>query len=545
VSSCCSFESYHLAPLLTALSNARAQDAVGQLPYAADAPFNSFAKQHEPVCLPDTRVDLLDEIYTWADGPDERCIFWLSGLAGTGKSTIARTVARKYYDGQGLAASFFFSRGGGDVGHAGKFVTSIAVQLAHSVPAVRQHISEAVAERGGIASHSLHDQWQHLVCRPLSKLHDPRPYVMVVDALDECDNEYDVRIIVRLLAEVRSSLTGVQLRVLLTSRPEVPIRFGFGQVPHAEHKNVVLHDVSPPSIDHDIGLFLEDKLRTIQREHYLRAGWPGADKVMRLVLSASGLFIWAATACRFIQDGRRFADERLETILCSNHNITAAPEKHLDQIYVTVLKGSVSADYTEEEREKHCDMLRYVLGSIVVLFSPLSAWCLSALLHLKEESVEQTLNDLHTIISIPEDRTQLLRLHHPSFRDFLLSKARCIDAHFWIDEQLVHRELADNCIQVMSSYLKRDICKIGTPSARAIEVGKARVEQFLRPELRYACLYWIPHFAKSGTQLRDGDPIHAFLQKHYLHWLEALGWMGNMPEGIHALSSLESLVLVS
>jgi hypothetical protein len=144
---------------------AELENTLGRLPRAEDAPFNSFAKQHEPACLPDTRVALLDDIHSWADGTDERCIFWLSGLAGTGKSTIARTVARRYHDRRQLAASFFFSRGGGDVGHVGKFVTSIAVQLAHSVPAVRQHISNAVAERSDVVSQSLRDQWQQLVVR--------------------------------------------------------------------------------------------------------------------------------------------------------------------------------------------------------------------------------------------------------------------------------------------------------------------------------------------------------------------------------------------
>ena len=75
---------------------------------------------------------------TWADGDDERCIFWLNGMAGTGKSTIARTIARKYYEQERLGASFFFSRGGGDVSHAGKFFTSIAVQLANKSPSLKQ-----------------------------------------------------------------------------------------------------------------------------------------------------------------------------------------------------------------------------------------------------------------------------------------------------------------------------------------------------------------------------------------------------------------------
>ncbi|KAF2180433.1 hypothetical protein K469DRAFT_794796 [Zopfia rhizophila CBS 207.26] len=173
-------------------------DPLNRLPYARDAPFNSITKQYDPTCLHDTRVDLLQEIYNWADGRDERCIFWLNGLAGTGKSTIARTVARRYYEQQRLAASFFFSKGGGEVGHAGLFVTSIAVQLAQTVPASRQHIRDAVVEHSDIANRSLRDQWHYLVLGPFSKLREPSSYTLIIDALEECDNQIDIQLIVQL-----------------------------------------------------------------------------------------------------------------------------------------------------------------------------------------------------------------------------------------------------------------------------------------------------------------------------------------------------------
>jgi hypothetical protein len=197
------------------------------LPIAKDAPFNAYDRQYEPACLPDTRVDLLQEIYDWADrkdGQDERCIFWLNGLAGTGKSTISRTVARRYNEQKRLGASFFFSKGGGDVSHAGKFFTSLAVQLAYAMPSLQAHIRDAVRERSDIANLSLLDQWRQLVLGPLSRLEKShQSYILVVDALDECEGDDNVRIILELLAEARSLKT-VRLRVFLTSRPEIPIR---------------------------------------------------------------------------------------------------------------------------------------------------------------------------------------------------------------------------------------------------------------------------------------------------------------------------------
>jgi hypothetical protein len=129
--------------------------------------------QHDATCLENTRVDLLNRVYRRADGEGEQYIFWLSGLAGTGKTTVARSVARWYHTKQRLGASLFFSSGGGDVGRAGRFVTSIADQLARSVPGIRRHISNALLQRPEIASQSLRDQWQYLVLEPLSKLKGP------------------------------------------------------------------------------------------------------------------------------------------------------------------------------------------------------------------------------------------------------------------------------------------------------------------------------------------------------------------------------------
>jgi NACHT domain len=354
-------------------------------------------------------------------------------LAGTGKSTIARTVARTYFDQTRLGASFFFSRGGGDVGHAGKFVTSIAVQLATSIPSLDKHMCDALTECRNIASQSLHDQWQQLVVRPLSKLDGngcQSSYLLVVDALDECDNDDDIRIVIHLLGATRLLRT-VRLRVFLTSRPEVPIRNGFVQMPDTEHQDFILHNISQSIVDHDIRIFLEHNLGIIARERSLGIGCPGAEVLKRLVQNASGLFIWAATAYRFIRDGKMFADKRLDTILQHSSGTVNAPEKHLNEIYLAVLRHSISK-YSDEEAEELQSMIKSLLGSIITLRSPLSTQTLSHLLNSPHAKVNQILDHLHSILDIPKDSSHALRLHHPSFRDFLYEKTRCEE--FWVDE---------------------------------------------------------------------------------------------------------------
>jgi hypothetical protein len=529
------------------LPHAVNRSIINSLPCAVEAPFNSYQKQHEPTCLPDTRVDILKDIYTWANSNDKRRIFWLNGLAGTGKSTIARTIAQRYFDQTRLAASFFFSRGTEDVSYAGKFVTTIATQLVSSIPELYQYVYQAITEHNEIASRSLYDQWHKLVLQPLSKLNsnsNHSAYILVIDALDECGDENEVRIILQLLAQIRS-LKAVQLRVFLTSRPEIPIRHGIREMADTEHQDFVLHNVSQSIVDHDIFIFLNHRLKFIGQERAFGVDWPGDKQIQDLVQKASGLFIWASTACRFIQEGKRFARKRLDTILNHNSSAITAPEKHLNDIYMTVLQHSISLEYTEDEKHELYSILRQVLGSIVILFSPFSTQSLSRLLCLSKVDVSEAVEDLHSVLDIPREDTRPLRLHHPSFRDFILRNDRCTNPNFWVDEKKAHKLLAGRCIKLMSASLRQNICGVDAPGTLVADIDSSQVEQYLSTEVKYACLYWVQHIKKSGVRLDEECQTHSFLQKHVLHWLEALAWMRKVSEGIHAIALLGSCIDVS
>ena len=95
-------------------------------------------------------------------------------MAGTGKSTIARTIADRFLEGKQfqLGASFFFSRGQGDLGHAGKFFTTIAAQLARfgGSQDLRHYITKAIKDNSDIVQQDLNAQWKQLIFQPLEKI---------------------------------------------------------------------------------------------------------------------------------------------------------------------------------------------------------------------------------------------------------------------------------------------------------------------------------------------------------------------------------------
>jgi hypothetical protein len=414
--------------------NARLDQYLSKLPIATEAAFNSLNNQHEATCLPNTRSELLKNIVAWADSGDERCIFWLNGLAGTGKSTVARTIARTYHDRGTLGASFFFSKGGGDLSNANRLVTTLARQLATKVPSARRSICEAIRDQNDVLGQSIQDQWSQLILNPLAKLiKNPvalQMVVLVIDALDECHSESDIRLILRALTSA-TSLSNIRLRIFITSRPEIPIRHSFGKIPETERAVFVLHEISTDVVNQDLSLFFKDSFSNLREERDFEPDdWPGMHIIDRLVDISYGLFIWASIACRFIREGRQMAMRRINTLIHGHHD-SGGPEKQLDQIYITVLRNGIQHGYTDDEKADLYARLNEVLRSIVTLFSPLSTNSLANLLHKHPNDIKVRLGDLHTIFHIPDQIDKPIRLHHPTFRDFLLDKNRCSDLNFW------------------------------------------------------------------------------------------------------------------
>lgn len=512
------------------------------LPYAEGAAYDSRLWMQERTCAPGTRTDVLNHIMEWSENDGGPGIFWLAGMAGTGKSTIARTVASHLAEQKRLGASFFFSRGHGDLESATKFFTTIALQLADAIPGLVPHIVNAAESHPNIAKQSLTMQWKTLVFQPLSRLTGtlslPRIQVLVVDALDECDSPNDMQLILKSFADL-CRLSTVQIKTFVTSRPETSIRLGIHR--HAEGM-YLLHDISRLVVDRDISIFLEHELEEIREEHDLPLGWPGEHHCDALVRKSDGLFIWAATVCRFLRATMFQPDLALPLILEDNMVGKMAIE-NLDRMYARILEHSIRG-YDAKEKEKFAKEFREVVGSIVMLMEPLSTASLARLIGLSKNIIDHRLDLLHSVLDIPANPDSPVRLLHLSFRDFLLNKDSCVDAQFWVDENQAHSVLVGHCINLMSATLGQDICDLRAPGILTTEI-ESRVKQCLSPEIEYACIYWVRHIQRSCAQLYDNDQVHQFLQEHFLHWLEALSLIGKASEGVLAIVSLESYIYVS
>lgn len=482
----------------------------------------------------------------WFNSPTEKPIFWLCGMAGTGKSTVARTIAHDLAEQQRLTASFFFSRGRGDRSHAGKLLTTIALQMAAFSPALKYGIYEAVTEHDNILHQSMRDQWTKLIHQPLSKWKsNPGPPLIlpvVIDALDECERPDDVGLLLRLLAEAKA-LKFVQLRVLVTSRPDIPINLGFANISGAIHEDFVLHDIAPSLVRHDIRVFLKHEMSKIQEQRSLGLDWPGERRLEILVETSGVLFIYAATVCRFIGDLKWLPDKRLDIVLKGN-DARQYPTQRLDQMYTQVLRSSVFGDCDERDQQTLGQRFRDVVGQIVILFDSLSVIDLAVLLPEISESISIAVEPLKSVLKIPEDHHLPIQLLHPSFREFLLDHQRCQDGHFWIDQQKADLEMAEKCLRLMSNTLKRDICSVQKPGTPRNEIEPSRIQRFLPSPVQYASRYWVRHLQRSNRSFNTSQ-LYTFLQIHFLHWLEALSLIGKTFEAVQMITDLQSILDVS
>lgn len=215
-----------------------------------------------------------------------------------------------------------------------------------------------------------------------------------------------------------------------------------------------------------------------------------------------------------------------------------SPQRHLNDVYMTVLNSTVHEDYLEEEKEDMYSVLKQILGTLVLLYSPLSVKSLSALLGLALETINGGIADLNAILDIPKYIYRPLRLHHPSFRDFLLDLPKSGSNPFRVNETETHERIATRCLQLMGC-LKGNLCNLGGPGTIRTEVDKQVIDEHLLVHVQYACSYWVNYLEKSKGCIRDGNRVLVFLQEHLLYWLEAMSLMGKASECVALVATLQ------
>ena len=333
--------------------------------------------------------------------------------------------------------------------------------------------------------------------------------VIVIDALDECDVDNDMRLVLQLLPRLQET-KAVRLRVFLTSRLEWPIFQEFSKITRREHEDLILHQIPEPVIEHDISLFFKHRLSALRMDRSLPIDWPGDANFQNLVALSVPLFIFAATICRIFEYPQWDPVDSLYEILIHRND-----GSKLDGTYLPVLNRLLNRQ-GEKQRKQLVQEFQQVVGAIMILESPLSVISLSRLIGLNERVVHLRLNPLHSVLSVPDDETLPVRLFHLSFRDFLLDLETREKTPFWVNEKDIHYRLTTRCLLVCED-LRKNICGLPSDGTRCAEIDQQTIDHCLPPELQYSCRFWAHHL----MQCRDLHDVMydalSFLRRHFLH----------------------------
>lgn len=419
------------------------------------------------------------------------------------------------------------------------------MQVSEKITAFKGRLRESLDgfDRDAVEKKGLEAQFDQLFWRPLVDLpfiHDGQlSVVIIIDALDECDRPGHFS---RLFTALRRlcTISTVRFRVLITSRPEVVNSFDFLQKTKSVRTLRMMDRDLREDAMMDIKVFLRKRFADVSSNPVFRLeAWPSPkdfDRLVQLSTTPEPLFIYAATLCRFVCNGRLTNNPKRQLRIWLNQ--CDENKSQLNQMYEPVLR-----QVCLESDEAEINQLLRLLAAIILVKEPLSAATLAYILDIETYDVHCWLQGLHAVLDVPSELHRPIRLLHKSFSDFLLNNDDMESRKYCVDATESHAMLAAKCIQRMKQGLRRDICNTQKPDLQRDEIDKEVLDTSIPADLRYACLYWVYHLQQSEGSL--GDDVYMFLNTHLLHWLEVLGLIGNAWDGVAAIKQLLKMCQVS
>jgi hypothetical protein len=472
------------------------------------------------VCTPGTRVRILDDIVTWAKNTssDSPNVYWLFGHAGSGKTTIAYTIARRFeFAGDSkdtviLGGNFFCSRQFEQTRLSRYIIRTIVYHLALKC----KPFADALNRSGRLdtITQNLRTQldgllfgpWEESEAARRADTSTPPHYLIVIDALDEIDGTGGSDFLRDLVNVINKSnekcLSG--LKFFVTSRSDQGL---VAHVKSLERKQLYrLQDVKEEEASADVATYLNASL-----PHFV--GRPEMDK---LVGQAAGLFIYASTVVKYVEG---YASAEHTELLSTLFVPGATSPQNSEETLLDSLYHQILLDARRRFKSRYyLDILHTFLCS-----AERTSTSLVAELLLRPESTEiadGVLKSLHALLYTENDK---VLSYHKSFPDFIFDHAR--SREFWCDKATHHRRLTDSCFRVMEG-LRFNIANI--PSSFIFDDDNhalaGEVERNISPVLSYSCRNWDHHL--SATKSTPSDPLHEtlseFLQLRALFWIEAM-----------------------
>ncbi|KAJ7144094.1 WD40 repeat-like protein [Mycena epipterygia] len=473
-----------------------------------------------PTCLPGTRREILDEIIGWIAVPsDSGSILWLSGVAGSGKSTISTTVSELFRGMDRLGAFLFFDRDDYVRSHPDAVIRTIAHSLALSNPSIGSAISAVIQRDPAIVNAPIQTQFRVLLLEPLQSVEHSiqGPVLIILDALDECGDRNLRAALLSILATEFPKLPRL-FRILITSRREQDLTDHFGSC-------FTEKALDTETSTADVQLFIRHEVDRIRLQRKLGPTWPEEQHIQALVNLAGGLFIWASTAARFI-DGYR-PSERLKRLITQDFTRGSS----LDALYSIALRSSGPWDTDETFAQD----ARAVLACVVLGRVPMSDGTMDILLGSGDSSSADVLKYLGCVVQWSFGT--YARTLHASFADYLTDASRSGGQPWALNTQIEHRFLSLGCLRILNNELRFNICGLEDSHILNADVPDIsnRVAAMISPHLAYSSCFWFNHIQEAQSDQMIISALDKLFHRKFLYWLEVLSLLTKIPTASIAL----------
>ncbi|QRV95009.1 Notchless protein [Ceratobasidium sp. AG-Ba] len=480
-------------------------------------------------CTKNTRVDVLRELHDWTGSASHERIYWLNGMAGTGKTTIAYSICHKLEQERTLAASFFCSRQLPECRDVNRIVPTIAYQLArYSIP-FRHAIAPLLTADPDVYNKPIATQFRELIVKPVNKVSGSLPshLIIVIDALDECDAETGTADILKVLLAEAPSLP---LKFFVSSRPEHDILKRMRQTQRDRvNTEMRLHELASNIVQSDIRTYL----RTELQPHITVS-----DVEMDSLVHRSGvLFIYAATVVRYVS-GQDYAwgATRLADVLSVAVGNPNESTEGIDALYTAILNAAY--DNTCLTKANRAQML-LVLHTVVCAREPLPKNTMAGLVKLhSEQTVQAILSPLLSVLQVSDESGAITTLHE-SFPDFLLESSR--SGRFHCNAAEHNARLAELCFEQIGKQVPINICGLQSSHVFDKDVPglNEKIDKAISPELFYACCYWDGHVKSTNANEGVIELLFRFLSERLLLWMEIMNLKKAFAHGVRMLHDMK------
>ncbi|KAG8757990.1 hypothetical protein FRC11_004152 [Ceratobasidium sp. 423] len=473
-------------------------------------------------CTPGTRVEVIKDMLKWAHDQRTQSVYWTNGMAGTGKTTISYSLCTELESSNLLAASFFCTRSLLDCKTVSRIIPSIAYQIAEFSDPYCYELFQILQTNRDIADRVLETQFEALIAKPLLHPHVqetlPEMMVVVIDALDECENKESTGKILRLLLSDEYNLP---IKFFIFSRPEVQIRQQMADQKNIQTDRLVLHELNKTIVQSDIRTYLGAEFSDLKRqldESLINE----LDQHIDILVQRSGeLFIYAATAVRYIghENFTRDPLRRFQQVLKAGSN-KPTPHRDLDKLYSMVLKQAFDDPGLGPEDK---EVMKLVLDTVICAQEPITTGALAGILQLENPGrARSALQPLWSVLHVME-KSELVATFHASFPDFMLDRDRSGDYYCRATQH--HDLLAESCFRsIRQTTPGFNICGLESSFESDDEIPDlaVRVRDAIPSLLFYSCRYWSAHLSLSSRSPNLIKDLEVFLSCHLLLWMEVL-----------------------